>query len=184
MRIEEVELFESSPFTPAEFTVITNYPQTNASWLVNNLAARQNGQILTLSPTNPLPVVNDAESELVIVVGTEMPILSGLVDADRMLQALAQLRLSFKYVIVDITISEALLASIYETGRQLGRFVKLALYEAQLVLQLQPLATGRARDITGRLVIAAGPKMKRKVLERSLFYYVSRKNSAVDLRVA
>lgn len=171
MKLEEIEFYEESGPLLDNFTVVTCSPQTNARWVAKSFISRQSGKLIECGVS--FPVDESDLNAFVVVTNIELPVLSGNCQADGMFDWLSNLREKVRCLVVCITLSEALTDSFYETGKQLGRLAVRLLYDAQLIIQLTPLETGRARDITGRFVISKGPSRTRTVNERELFYFVN-----------
>lgn len=172
MRVEEVEFLKSGGVE--RFTLLLAAPTNNPTWLLNAIAKKYKAKQLTLQPKST-EVPRTDENEFVIVSGVELPVLAEYIDADSMYSAIQTLRAQCNNVCVCITISPSLVNSESSNGRALNRLVKKLLYDAQLVLQLQPLPSGRARDLTGTFVIAAGPRHEKAVWARELSYFVDPK---------
>lgn len=176
MRIHEVELYADSAALDT-LTVVTAAPQTSSEWFAKYIAEKHNGHLLKLEPasiTTQIGQANIGPTSTVVITNLELPVLCGASSADQTAQAVLDLVDKYEHVVVCITLSEALTDKHFDTGRQLARLAVSILHEAQLILQFQPLPTGRARDITGRLVVARGPSTSRPVLQRELFYHVQK----------
>lgn len=171
MKLEEIDFYEESGPLLENFTVVTCSPQTNARWVLNSFVSRHNGKLIECGVAFP-SAKEGVSSDLVVVTNIEIPVLSGHCQPDHLLDWLVNLRKQVKCLVVCVTLSDALTDSFYETGKQLARLAVRLFYDAQLIIQLKPLETGRARDITGRFIVAKGPSRTRKVAEQEFFYFV------------
>lgn len=180
MRIQEVEWYADN-LSWDKLVVITETPQTNSEWLFKYIAETNKADIVRLEPADISTQISAVKktSNTIIIKNAEIPVLSGFSSADEATDVFLSLKQQYEHVFVCITISENLIDPYFETGQQLARMTSSLLFEAKLILQLQPLSTGRARDITGRLVVARGPSCERSVLEKEYFYFVQR---TVELR--
>lgn len=180
MRVQEVEWYADSPSWD-RLVIITETPQTNSEWLFKYIADNNKADAVRLEPADISTQLSAVKktSNTIIIKNAEIPVLSGFSSADQSTDAFVNLTKTYEHVFVCITIGENLVDPYFETGQQLARMTSSLLFEAQLILQLQPLSTGRARDITGRLVVARGPSCERPVLEKEYFYFVQR---MVELR--
>jgi len=174
MQLSDVELYRGRP---EPLTVVTAAPQTKPGWLIAGLIERFSAQVIELGVTPPKFVPH---KEVLVVTHAELPVLAAQLTADELVSQLLNLAKTHSVIVV-LTLSDALVDPYYETGKQLARLAVRLLYEASLVVQLQPLKTGRARDITGRFVVAPGPKSVTGVAS-DLFYHIGVKG-AVELRV-
>lgn len=173
MRIEDVAFTRSGALPP--LTVVLAAPTNSASWLVRALVA-SGADVCHLDVlSRALPPVQSRS--LVIVDGCELPLLAQQIDPDVLYEGVQRLRAKAERVVVCACVSAALISEASPNGRALNRFVKRLLYDAQLVLQLQPLRSGRAADVTGRLTIAAGAQRSDDVLVRDLSYFVDRRGT-------
>lgn len=177
MRIDEIQFTKSG--TLEKFIILTAAATNNPQWLVNYLAAKNEAEIIPLSVLST-SIPSPKNNNFVILTGLELPILAESISLRTALSGIESLRKKCANVCICLIISEALVNEETSNGATYNTLVKSLFYEAQLILQLQPLPTGRAKDVTGRLVIAKGPKNQQQILAKDLSYFVNRKG-VVDL---